>query len=91
MYGVSLKHNINFSKVYSDYIVDKTYSEGIIAEDKTMIMITMIVSMIISNMLESDFKNKYFIHVPSSVYEKRNKLERTFEMFNDDRAKESIK
>lgn len=90
MYGVSLKHNINFSKVYSDYIVDKTYSEGIIAEDKTMIMITMIVSMIISNMLESDFKNKYFIHVPSSVYEKRNKLERTFEMFNDDRAKESI-
>ena len=30
LYGVVLNHNIAFSKVYSDYIVDKTYSEGIV-------------------------------------------------------------
>ena len=33
LYAVSLEHNILFSKVYSEYIVDKTYTEGIIAED----------------------------------------------------------
>ncbi|MDD6273037.1 MAG: signal peptidase I [bacterium] len=90
MYAVNLKHNINFSKVYSDYIVDKTYSEGVIAEDKTMIMITMLISIIVNDMLNSNFKNKYFIHVPSSIYEKRNKLDRIFDMFDDDRGRESI-
>ena len=42
LYSARLIHNINFSKVYSDYIVDKTYSEGIIAEDKVLILISLI-------------------------------------------------
>ncbi len=89
-FAVNLKHNINFSKVYSDYIVDKTYSEGIIAEDKTMIMITMVVQKIVEDMLDGDFDNKYYIHIPSTVYEKRNKLEKIFGLFDDNRGKESI-
>ncbi len=89
-FAVNLKHNINFSKVYSDYIVDKTYSEGIIAEDKTMIMITMVVQKIVEDMLDGDFDNKYYLHIPSTVYEKRNKLEKIFELFDDNRGKESI-
>ena len=32
MYGLELEHNISFSKVYSDYIIDKTYTEGIIVK-----------------------------------------------------------
>ena len=37
-YAVELNHNINFSKVYSDYIVDKTYYDGIVAEDKIFVV-----------------------------------------------------
>ena len=90
LYGVKLDYNITFSKVYSDYIIDKTYSEGIIAEDKTMIMITMILSNMIKDMLNSEFDNKYFIYLPGEIYEKPNKLNKILEMFNDDFAKNHI-
>ena len=30
MYGLELKHNLTFSKVYSEYIIDKTYNEGLL-------------------------------------------------------------
>lgn len=90
MYAINLKHNITFSKIYSDYIVDKTYTEGIIAEDKAMITVTMIVSILIDNMFSGELKNKYFIYIPGSMYEKRNKLEKIFGMFDDDFARNNI-
>lgn len=27
MYALSLEHNLTFSKIYSDYVIDKTYTE----------------------------------------------------------------
>jgi hypothetical protein len=50
MYGVELEHNISFSRVYSDYIIDKTYSEGIIAEDKMPILLTLLLVQLVKDM-----------------------------------------
>lgn len=88
--AVDLKHNIAFSKVYSDYIVDKTYSEGVIAEDKCMILLNLLLVRVLNDMFDREFTNKYFIYVPGSIYSKSNKQDKIFGMFDDEYAREAI-
>ena len=90
MYAVELAHNITFSKVYSEYIVDKTYSEGIVAEDKIKVLGNLLMSQLVKDMMNGEPNKKYFIYLPESLYEKDNKLERIFEMFDDEFAKKNI-
>jgi len=90
MYAIELEHNIAFSKIYSDYIVDKTYSEGIIAEDKMQVLFTLLSSEIINNMLNYEFNKKYVVYVPETLYSKGNKLDDIFDMFEDEYAKNNI-
>ncbi|MDO4996552.1 MAG: S26 family signal peptidase [Bacilli bacterium] len=88
--AVDLKHNIAFSKVYSDYIVDKTYTEGVIAEDKCMILLNLLLVNVLNDMFSRDFTNKYFIYVPGSIYTKSNKQDKIFGMFDDEYAKDAV-
>ena len=85
-----LGHNINFSKVYSDYIIDKTYNEGVIAENKTMILINFMSIKLINDMINSDFEKKYIISLPESLYSKGKKLEKILSMLEDEYAKENV-
>ena len=90
MFAVSLEHNISFSKVYSEYIVDKTYSEGIIAEDKVMVLLNLLLTNIVRDMFDLEENKKYFINIPNSIYVKPNKLDKIFKMFEDEYAKNNI-
>jgi len=74
-YVVELNHNIYFSKVYSDYIVDKVYSEGMIAEDKIEVLLTLLLNQIAKDMMNSEFNKKYIFFIPNNLYTKEKKLE----------------
>ena len=89
-YAVELKHNIAFSKVYSEYIVDKTYSEGIVAEDKVEVLASLLIAQLVKNMLNKDFKTKYIIYISSSLYEKEAKLMKVFKTLDDNFIKNNI-
>ena len=89
-YAVELKHNIAFSKVYSEYIVDKTYSEGIVAEDKVEVLASLLIAQLVKNMLAKDFKTKYIIYISGSLYEKEAKLLKVFKTLNDDFIKNNV-
>ncbi len=90
LYAVDLNHSVNFSKIYSDYIIDKTYEEGVIAEDKLMVKITLLLKKVIEDMLKRSFRNKYFIVFPDSLYAKHTKIMRVTSMFEDEYAKSHI-
>ena len=90
LYGLELKHNISFSKVYSEYIVDKTYSEGVIAEDKIKILITLLSTRLASDMLDLNFKNKYILYIPSSLYSKENKLGQLSKIMDNEFIKNNV-
>jgi signal peptidase I len=90
MYGIELKHNINFSKVYSDYIIDKTYSEGIIAEDKMAVLLSLLLIHLIKDMCNADFDKEYILPFPASLYTKEKKYEKFLRMIEDKHAKDSV-
>jgi hypothetical protein len=89
MYGLELEHNISFSKVYSDYIIDKTYTEGIIAEDKISVLLTLLSGQLIKDMISSDFNKKYIFYAPKSLYIKEKKFEKLLRMIDDKYAKDN--
>lgn len=90
IFVTSLEHNITFSKMYSDYIIDKTYNEGVIAENKISILLNLLSIKIIKDMINSDFNKKYVVYIPESLYTKEKKLEKVLGLIEDERAKDSV-
>lgn len=86
-YAIELQHNIQFSKVYSEYIVDKTYTEGVVAEDKMAVLASLLLAQLVKDMLEGNFNKKYIISIPESLYEKQTKLDKVLKLFDDEYVK----
>lgn len=89
-FGVKLLQNIDFDKMYSSYIINKTYKEGIIAEDKISVTIALLLKQLVLDMLNTDYDNRYVIYLPSSLYDKEKKYERFIKSLNDDYAKSHV-
>lgn len=90
IFNVELIHNLTFSKVYSDYIIEKTYKEGIVAEDKMIVLFTLLSIQLINDMLAGNLAKKYMIYLPASLYQKERKLKKLLKMIEDNHSKESI-
>ena len=90
IFAVQIEHNLTFSKVYSDYIIEKTYNEGIVAEDKLAVLLNILSTRIVKNMLDGNFSSKYLIYIPYDLYDKSTKIGNIFEMFEDEFAKNTI-
>lgn len=87
--ALNLEHNITFSQIYSDYIIDKTYNEGVIAENKTIIALNLLSVRLIKDMINSDFNKKYVLYLPKTLYSKEKKIEKVLRMIDDEHAKQS--
>ena len=90
IYAIKMNHNIKFSNIYSDYIIDKTYSVGIIAEDKMTILLNLLLLELVEDMISAEFEKKYVVYIPSSLYKKQSKFQSLLNMIEDDYAKENI-
>ncbi len=90
LFAVDIEHNINFSNIYSDYIIDKTYNEGIIAENKVQVLLTILMSKLVDDMINANFKNKYIIYFPHTLYKKVRKIRTVLDLIDDEYAKSHI-
>lgn len=90
MFGLELLHNLSFSKVYSDYIIDKTYSEGVVAEDKLYILLNLLLVRLVNDMFTDDFNRKYLLYFPKTLFSKSKKFERILKIFDNKYSKENI-
>jgi signal peptidase I len=90
LYSAVLNHNISFSSVYSDYIVDKTYNEGIVSEDKVVVLITLLSSRIAKDIMNYDYNKRYVVYMPNGLYEKEKKMAGLLKLIEDEYAKNHI-
>jgi len=89
IFGVKLEHNLTFSKIYSDYIIDKTYTEGVVAEDKMIVLANLLLVQICKDMLAAKFNKKYILYIPNSLYTKERKLEKLLKIIDDKYVKDN--
>ena len=90
IFALEIDHNLSFSKIYSDYIIEKTYNEEGVVFDRLAVLINILSTKIVVNMLKGDFASKYLLYIPYNLYAKTNKINDIFEMFVDEFAKNSI-
>ncbi len=89
-FGVYLNYNIKFSKVYSKYIVDKTYSDGIVSEDKLSVLFNLILCRVVKDILNGNYNAKYFVYIPNPLYGKDKKLDRIVSIIDNEYVKNHI-
>lgn len=70
----NISSSIQFSKIFSEYIIDKTYSTNIILEDLREVQLKFISFNILEDMLHFNYRKKYIINFPISLYSKEKKL-----------------
>ncbi len=89
-YAVNLIHNVDFNRIYSEHVIEQTYEEGIIAEDKMPVKITLLLAKLLDDMINCNFQNKYYITLPESLYSKEKKIFRIVKTYDDEYAKSHI-
>ena len=87
MWVTDLRHNVEFNRLYSNYVINKTYKEGIIAEDKMQVLFTLLAKQLVADMLDATFNKKYVIYIPRSLYKKERKLLGLLKLLEDEYAK----
>ena len=58
--------------------------------DKIEVLLTLLLVQIVKDMLNADFNKKYIFFLPESLYTKTNKLDKIFNLFADEYAKNNI-
>lgn len=90
LYGALLNHNISFSRIYSNYIVDKTYKEGTVSEDKIAVLLNLLMCKIVKDTMKADYTTKYIIYIPSGLYGKDKKLDKILSAIDNEYTKSHI-
>ena len=89
-YAVELQHNIQFSKVYSEYIVDKTYSEGIVAEDKLQVEYILLSLISVRDIINGNFKDTYVAEFTNTLFNKKTKLDGILNLLENQALQDKI-
>lgn len=74
LYKTNISSNIQFSKLFSNYSIDKTYNNEVIMEDLRELQLKMLSLRILKDMFEFSYKKKYIIYLNESIYSKEKKL-----------------
>jgi signal peptidase len=74
LYKTNISSNIQFSKLFSDYSIDKTYNNEVIIEDLRELQLKMLSLRILTDMFEFSYKKKYLIYLNDTIYSKEKKL-----------------
>lgn len=87
---VKLKHDIKFSKLYSDYAIEKVYNSGIINEDKLFIEYSHISFLILNDKLSNNEIGHYVLEFSDDLLKKEQKLYRVIKVINNELVKSHV-
>lgn len=90
IYFIELEHNVKFNKIYSDYSINKVYNTGIVYEDRMIITYYLASNLILKDKVKGNFKNKYLVSFPTSIFNKKEKNNRIFHIINDEITKNNL-
>ena len=87
---VSLNYVIKFPTLYSETAIKKVYNSGIIDEQKLFIEYSLVAVKILKEIVSNNFTSRYIVDFPYSIFDKKSKKARLFELIDNDAVKEKI-
>lgn len=86
----NINYNIKFPKIYSSYSINKVFKSDIINENINFILYNMVANKILENVICSIYDIYFIVPFPISIIEKKDKLNRLFEIIDNDVIKNNI-
>ena len=90
MYYVKLEHNVKMPIQYSDFAIEKVFTEGLIAEDKLQIEYILLSVIAIRDIINGSFKDSYIAEFASSLFKKKQKLNSILSLIENQALQEKI-
>jgi len=86
----NISSSIQFSKIFSDYIIDKTYASEIVLEDLREVQLKFISFNVLEDMLRFNYKKKYIISFPVSLFRKEKKIQSLLNAIGDNYSQNKV-
>ena len=90
VYQVKLDNTIKFNRIYSEYSINKVYSEGIVNEQKNFIAYYLTSKIILENAIKGEFDANLIVDFPISIFDKEQKLNRLINIIDNEIVKNNI-
>ena len=90
LYYATLEHNVKMPIQYSDTVIEKVYTEGIISEDKLQIEYILLSIIAIRDIINGNFRDTYIAEFTSTLFKKNQKLESILTLISNQALQEKI-
>ena len=90
LYYTVIEHNVKMPMQYSESVIEKVFSEGIIAEDKLQIEYVLLSVIAIRDIINGNFKDAYIAEFECSLFKKKQKLESILSLISNQALQEKI-
>lgn len=83
VFNTKICSNLKFSKIFSEWIINKSYHENVVLEQLEEVQIKLLSAMLLQQLLDSEFTNKYLIYLHDSVFTKERRIKSLLNNIND--------
>lgn len=90
LFGLILGHDVPVSNLYSEAAIEKAFNTGTIREDKMFVQLTLASLLILNSAVSLVFSKYYVIDFASSLFSKDKKIERIFNIIDNELAKKHL-
>lgn len=86
----TLEHNLKFSKLYSEYAIEKVFSNKVISEQKLFVSYSLACVRALEDVIKGNFDNVYILDYVFSLVSKPKKNQRLLKTIDNDIIKEKL-
>ena len=90
IYNVTINHSVSVPKIFSSYAINKVWNDKMILENRVQIEYYLINQIILKDIINGKFDNKYLTSIAPTLFDKPEKLKRTLSIFDNDIGKDLI-
>jgi hypothetical protein len=83
VYNSEIVSQMKFSKIFSDYIIDKSYKQSLVQEQLQEVQLKLLSQLLIQELLNNNINNKYLIYFNDTLYSKEKRLKTILTNIND--------
>ena len=90
LYIAKLAHNVKMPIQYSEFAIDKVFTEGIVAEDKLQVEYMLLSLITVRDIVDGDFKGIYIAEFANTLFKKKSKLDSLLTIIENQALQEKI-